>query len=105
MNVPDGISWQGYCGSAEAGGDSLRYDAKWPGQRNGLDLRKKIQPGLAKDQNARVPSEPIQPIESRYFVSFGQCRVVENHIPEVIHQSVIEKHCLADVNDFRCALA
>jgi len=27
MNVPDGISWQGYCGSSRAGGDSLRYDA------------------------------------------------------------------------------
>src|ERR1700752_4870497 len=29
-------SWQGYCGSSRAGGDSLRYDAKWPGQRNGV---------------------------------------------------------------------
>src|SRR5580698_956801 len=69
-----------------------------------LDFRE-LSP-LANGSSARLWAlELVHTVERRHFVSFGERRVIEYRVAEILHSAAEIQHGLADVNDFRGALA
>jgi hypothetical protein len=50
-------------------------------------------------------SELVQTVERSDLIGFGECRVVEHRIAEIIDRAAEGQHGLADVHDLRGALA
>src|SRR5262245_65520706 len=57
------------------------------------------------DQRCRSVSQLIQSIQRRDLVSFGECRVVEHRVPEVLDRRASVHNRLSDVNELRRPLA
>src|SRR5215510_8885963 len=57
------------------------------------------------DQRCRSVSQLIQSIQRRDLVSFGECRVVEPRVPEVLDRRASVHNRLSDVNELRRPLA
>ena len=50
-------------------------------------------------------AEPIDPVERRHFVAFGQRRVVEDGIDEIVDRAAERQHRLADMDQLAGAIA
>src|SRR5579864_6809729 len=54
---------------------------------------------------ALKPGELIQPVERRRLVAFGELRVIENRVHEVLYRSFENEHGLADVQQLGSAFS